>query len=58
MCLEATKKCELSQNGPNSFHGCVETCGKTKGYVCVETTKKCERSLKSNITAGAPLPQS
>ena len=55
VCVEATKKCELSQRGLETKLECGETCGKPKPkppapapvaakYVCSKAAKKCVES--------------
>ena len=61
VCVEATKKCELSQRGLETKLECGETCGKPKPkppapapvaakYVCSKAAKKCVESPEGKLS--------
>ena len=61
VCVEATKKCELSQRGLETKLECGETCGKPKPkppapapvaakFVCSKAAKKCVESREGKLS--------
>ena len=61
VCVEATKKCELSKHGLETKLKCGEACGKPKPkppapapvaakYVCSKAAKKCVESEEGKLS--------